>query len=159
MPIKKLEQQASIENPLSLQSQKIMTKEDIRKFILPKVKFASTSFTATVVDYTLYLSLVYSGFPKVYSNIVSAGCGFLVNFFLQKRFIFTLKRKATTTFLISITFSLLGIGISTVLIYLLSKNSFLNSHQYITKLLVTGIMFFYNYYTKRFAFEKKISDL
>lgn len=126
-------------------------------FILPKLKFASTSFVATVVDYSIYLVLFYSGLPKATSNVISASCGFLVNFFLQKKYIFTLRRKATTTFVISLSFSLAGIGISTALILLLSKNSVLNQHQYITKLLVTGIMFFYNYYTKRIAFEKSLS--
>jgi len=132
--------------------------EHIRQFVLPKVKFASTSLIATVVDYTLYLTLVYLGFPKVQSNIVSASCGFFVNFFLQKRFIFTLKRKTTTTFLISMSFSAMGIAISTLLIFLLNKNHFLDQHQSITKLIAMGIMFFYNFYTKRIAFEKTLKQ-
>lgn len=126
----------------------------IKEFIIPKVKFASTSAVATTVDYIIYLSLVYSGFNKVYSNITSASIGFLVNFFLQKKFIFTLRRKVHSTFLISMSFSAAGIGISTLLIFLFNKNPFLDHHQYLTKLLVTGIMFFYNFYTKRIAFEK-----
>ena len=132
-------------------------RQKIEAFIFPKLKFASTSLVATVVDYVLYLSLVYSGLDKVPSNIISASCGFLVNFFLQKKFIFQLRRKTGHTFLISMTFSALGIGLSTTFIYFLSKIPFLDSHQYITKLLVTGIMFFYNFYTKRLAFEKRIS--
>jgi putative flippase GtrA len=128
----------------------------IFNFIVPKVKFASTSLVATVLDYTIYLTLVYSGFNKVYSNVISASCGFIVNFFLQKKFIFTLRRKAQITFLISMSFSAMGIGISTLLIYLFNKNTFLDHHQYLTKLLVMGIMFFYNFYTKRLAFEKNL---
>ncbi|MCB0669044.1 MAG: GtrA family protein [Saprospiraceae bacterium] len=130
--------------------------DQLKAFVIPKVKFASTSLVATVVDYTIYLLLVYSGFNKIYSNITSASIGFLVNFFLQKRFIFTLRRKVHSTFLMSMTFSAAGIGISTFLIYLLNKNPFLDHHQYLTKLLVMGIMFFYNFYTKRIAFEKSL---
>ena len=96
--------------------------DQLKAFVIPKVKFASTSLVATVVDYTIYLLLVYSGFNKIYSNITSASIGFLVNFFLQKRFIFTLRRKVHSTFLMSMTFSAAGIGISTFLIYLLNKN-------------------------------------
>jgi putative flippase GtrA len=128
-------------------------------FFIPKIKFASTSLIATVIDYTLYLSLVYSGFEKVPSNVVSASCGFLVNFFLQKRFIFNQKRKTSTTFLMSMSFSAIGIAISTALIFLFNKNTFLDQHQYLTKLLVMGIMFLYNFYTKRIAFEKTIKEL
>ena len=128
-------------------------------FVIPKVKFASTSLVATILDYTLYLSLVYSGFEKVPSNVVSASCGFLVNFFLQKRFIFTLKRKTSTTFFMSMSFSAIGIAVSTGLIFLFNKNLFLDQHQYITKFLVMSIMFLYNFYTKRIAFEKSIKEL
>ena len=76
----------------------------LQDFVLPKLRFASTSFVATVVDYSLYLILVYSGFPKVGSNICSASTGFLVNFFLQKKYIFVLRRKVGHTFLLSLSF-------------------------------------------------------
>lgn len=131
--------------------------EWIRVFVVPKMKFASTSLVATMVDYTIYLILVYSGFNKVYSNITSASIGFVVNFFLQKKYIFTLRRKVHSTFLMSMSFSAAGIGISTFLIYIFNKNPFLDHHQYLTKLLVMGIMFFYNFYTKRIAFEKTLT--
>jgi putative flippase GtrA len=135
---------------------KIKLPEKIEQFVYPKIKFASTSLIATILDYIIYLTLVYSGFNKVYSNVISASIGFLVNFFLQKKFIFTLRRKAHHTFLISMSFSTAGIGISTLFIFLFNKNVFLDHHQYITKLLVMGIMFFYNFYTKRIAFEKSL---
>jgi len=125
-------------------------------FVIPKLRFASTSFIATVVDYSLYLILVYSGFAKVGSNIFSASTGFLVNFFLQKKYIFDLRRAVSHTFLISFSCSLVGIAISSTLIYFLIKFAFFDYYQYITKLLVTGIMFFYNYYTKRWAFENTL---
>lgn len=108
------------------------------------------------MDYGLFILLVYTGMAKTKSNLISASCGFLVNFFLQKTFIFQLKREATTTFVYSLSFSLLGIGISTFLIFLLVKIPFLDQHAYLAKLLATGLMFFYNYYTKQIAFEKKV---
>lgn len=125
-------------------------------FVLPKIRFASTSSIATAIDYGLYLLLVYSGLPKVGSNLISASCGFLVNFTLQRKFIFVLQRKVGATFLLSMSFSILGIGCSTLFIFLFNKIPFFDHHQYITKLVVIGIMFFYNFYTKQFAFERKI---
>ncbi|MDX1476327.1 MAG: GtrA family protein [Saprospiraceae bacterium] len=130
--------------------------EAFKRFILPKLKFASTSAVATAVDYVLYLTLVYTGLPKTLSNVISAGCGFLINFILQKKYVFALKRKLRAAFAISISASLVGIGLSTLLIYLFNKIPFLDAHQYLTKLLVIGLMFFYNFYTKRFAFEKTL---
>ena len=128
----------------------------IEQFVVPKLRFASTSLVATIVDYVLYLVLVYTGLPKTVSNVISASCGFLVNFILQRRYVFALKRKLRAAFAISIASSIIGIGISTLLIYLLNKVPILDAHQYITKLIVIGIMFFYNFYTKRFAFERRL---
>ena len=127
----------------------------INKYIIPKLKFASTSAVATAVDYLLYLLLVeLVGMPKVTSNLISASCGFLINFILQKRYVFVLRRKVHAAFIWSVSASVIGIGISTLLIHFLSKIPVLDEHQFITKLIVIGLMFFYNYYTKRFAFER-----
>ncbi len=130
--------------------------EKIKNFIIPKVKFATTSAVATVVDYSLYLILVAYSFNPVIANIIAAGCGMLINFLLQKRFIFTLERRTSAAFAWSITFSLIGIGLSTTLIFLLNKITFFQQYQFITKLIAVGLIFLYNFYTKRFAFERKL---
>lgn len=127
-----------------------------QKFIYPKIVFGITSSIATLIDYCLYLLLVYLLLESVPSNIISASVGMLVNFYLQKKFVFLLKRKTIIVFLLSVTFSLIGISLSTSFIYLLNKIEFFSIHQYITKLIVVGIIFFYNYYTKKFAFEKSL---
>lgn len=138
-------------------------KDDLRNWIInvivPKLKFAITSSVATLVDYLLYLFLVYLFFGPVVSNIISAGTGMITNFVLQKKFVFLLKRDLKVAFLLSVFFSLAGIGLSTLFIYLLNLLPFFQVHQYITKLLVTGIIFFYNFYTKRFAFEKRLPSM
>ncbi|MBX2816339.1 MAG: GtrA family protein [Saprospiraceae bacterium] len=125
-------------------------------FVLPKLKFASTSALATLVDYGLFILLAYSGMDKTKSNLISATSGFLVNFFLQKTFIFESKRSTQQSFMYSLTFSLIGIGISTAIIHFLVKIPFLDKHAFLAKLIATGVMFFYNYYTKQIAFEKKV---
>lgn len=126
-----------------------------KKLLLLKAKFASSSAIATAVDYTLYLVLVNNLFSPVVSNIFSASTGMMINFFLQKRYIFQLNRKMSHAFIMSIGVSIGGIMLGTLFIYLLNKFTFFATHQYITKLLVTGIIFFYNFYFKRYSFEKK----
>ncbi len=127
-----------------------------RTFVLPKLRFAMTSSVATLVDYSLYLLLVYTWLKPVPSNIISTGVGMITNFLLQKRFVFLMKRDLKVTFIMSITFSVIAIGLSTLFIYLLTRLAFFNQHQYITKFIVTGTVFFYNFYTKRYAFEKTL---
>ncbi len=124
-------------------------------FIIPKIKFAATSAVATAADYFLYLVLEAYLMPPVHANLVSQSAGMVINFILQRKFVFMLKRKLYAAFLLSVLFSIIGIGLGTSLIYLLTRIIFFDSHQYITKAIVTGIIFFYNFYTKRFAFEKQ----
>ena len=123
--------------------------------MLLKVKFASSSLIATLTDYGLYLTLVNNVFNPVISNIISAGTGMIVNFALQKKYIFQLNRKLSHAFLLSVAVSIVGIALSTFLIYLLNLNVFFSDNQYITKLLVTGVIFFYNFYLKRYSFERR----
>jgi len=74
---------------------------------------------------------------------------------LQKKYVFKVERKVFHIFQLSILVSLGGIAISTFIVTSLSKYGFFDSHQYITKIIATGIVFFYNFYLKRYAFEKK----
>ena len=120
-----------------------------------KVKFAMSSSVATLVDYVLYKVLVRYLFSPVVSNLVSATVGMVINFFLQKKYIFELKRSVNITFIISLLVSVGGIGISTIIIHFLNKSEMLAGNQYIIKAIATGTVFFYNFYMKRFAFEKR----
>jgi putative flippase GtrA len=74
---------------------------------------------------------------------------------IQKRYIFKLERKAGIVFLLSAAVSVIGIGLSTLFIYLLNNFEFFYGHQFITKAIVVIIIFNYNFYFKRFAFEKR----
>ena len=114
-----------------------------------------TSSIATAVDYTLYLILVMSLSPVV-SNLISAGTGMIINFFLQKRYIFELRRKFQYALAISVLTSLIGIALSTSIIWVLNYVFTFTEYQFIIKGIATGIVFFYNFYMKRFAFEKRL---
>ena len=121
-----------------------------------KVKFAMSSSLATLVDYVLYQVLVRYFFSPVASNLISATVGMVINFFLQKKYIFELKRSVNIAFIISLLVSVGGIGISTIIIHFLNNSEMLSGNQYIIKAIATGTLFFYNFYLKRFAFEKRI---
>ena len=127
----------------------------LQELFLLKLKFASSSLIATTADYVIYLGLVYNGFKPTTSHITAAGTGMIINFILQKKYIFSLNRPISWAFGMSVLVSLGGIALGTLFIYELSKIDFFSSHQYITKLIVTGTIFFYNFYLKRFSFENK----
>ncbi|HMR43965.1 MAG TPA: GtrA family protein [Saprospiraceae bacterium] len=134
-------------------SQPISTFEKIKELLRLKVRFALTSSIATGLDYVLYLVLVHWFFSPVVSNIISYSSAALMNFWMQKRFIFELNRKVQNVFLMTMTISVGGLLLSTLIIYLLNLFPFFQQYQFVTKLLTTGIIFFYNFYLKRFAFE------
>lgn len=127
----------------------------LKKLFFLKVKFAITSLVATAVDYGLYLALVSSVFSPVPSNVISYSCGMVVNFFLQKQYVFDLRRKVYNAFLLATAVSLGGLVLSTTIIWTLNHWPFFQVHQYVTKLCATGLVFFYNFYLKRFVFEKR----
>lgn len=132
------------------------TKKDILNLGKMKMKFGASSSIATVVDYVLYQILVRFLFGPAVSNVISASVGMIINFFLQKRFIFQLRRDARMAFVISVLVSVLGIFISTQIITYLTSHQYFNGNQYVIKAVATGIVFFYNFYMKRFAFERKM---
>jgi len=127
----------------------------LKDLLFLKVKFAGSSLVATIADYGLYLTLVNNIFNPVISNIISSGTGMIINFGLQKKYIFRLNRKVSHAFLMSVAVSVGGIALGTLFIYLLNLYPFFSKYQYITKLIVTGTIFFYNFYLKRFSFERK----
>lgn len=120
-----------------------------------KVKFALTGSVATIVDMTLFYFLEKYFVTAVIANVISYSVGMVINFILQRRFIFDLQRKVSTAFLGSLLVSLGGLGLSTLIIYILNQYAFFQDLPIAAKIIATGIVFFYNFYLKRYVFEKK----
>ena len=131
-------------------------KEFIKKLLVLKTKFAASSGVATIIDVGLFTTLSrYTTLSEPIINVISSLVGMVINFVLQKKFIFELNRKASTVFLLSLAVSLVGIGISTTIIHFMMSVPVVTDFPVIAKLVATGVVFFYNFYMKRFAFEKK----
>ncbi len=127
----------------------------IRELFLLKTKFATTSLIATSVEYGLYTLLTFSSMALKPAQIISYGCGMLVNFLLQKRFVFELKRKLSSAFIGAMAVSLGGMAINFGIYSFLLRFPFFMENHYFAKLGATGIVFFYNFYMKRYVFERK----
>lgn len=129
-----------------------------RDFILPKIKFAITSSVATALDYGLYLMFtLWFGINESISHAVSYSAGMVANFLLQRWFIFETNRKIGVVFSLSVTFSLIGWVLSQLIFNtLIFFFVFFSNHDLLAKIVVTATIFLYNFYTKRFSFEKKL---
>lgn len=133
--------------------------KQIRKLLALKVKFALSGLVATSVDYGLYMLLVERVLSPVASNIVSYSCAVVINFLMQKRFVFQLKGSANRAFVLSMVVSAVGLLLSTALVYGLTQITFLDKRQYLLKLIATGVIFFYNFYMKRYVFERRFFEV
>lgn len=130
-------------------------KEKVKELLLLKFKFGLSGLVATSINYGLYLLLVNRFLAPVPANIIAYSTAVIVNFILQKRFVFSAQGKLSNVFLRAMLVSVIGLGIDTGIIYGLNRMAFFAEHQAITKLISTGIVFFYNFYFKRYAFERK----
>ena len=132
-----------------------INKDKIKELILLKFKFGLSSLVATSVNYLLYIFLEKQMAVRAVANFIAYFSGVIVNFILQKKFVFESNGKLSSIFLKAMLVSVFGYLLDTAIIYGLSQMSFFDTHQTITKLISTGIVFFYNFYFKRYAFEKK----
>lgn len=117
-------------------------------------RFFGTSVIATGVDFLLYSALI-QGLSPTLSNLISATAGLLTNFFLQKRYVFNPRNTWYTSLVLSTLFSVLGLGIGTGLIYIMTNFTLLSEKPLIAKVISTALIFFYNYFTKKIAFGHK----
>jgi len=130
--------------------------DKVKELFRLKSKFLITSIIATAIDIGLYLLLFHQfGFSAIAAQSIAYPTAVLVKFFLEKYFVFESNRKSGQTFALAMLVSGIGYVLSLGLVYLLNQNTFLNEHQLALKLIEKGILFTYNFYFKRFAFEKR----
>lgn len=120
-----------------------------------KARFAVGGAIGTGVDYLIYFTLFEQGVAPVKAQIVAYSVSVVVNFLFQKYFVFEQKGSTRATFLWSMLVSLGGLVLSATIIYVLNLYAFFQEYQIIAKLLTTGLVFFYNFYCKRYVFERR----
>ncbi len=130
----------------------------LAKYILPKLKFGIGSIISTSLDYAIFFGLLWTNFEIKIAIIqgIAQGAGMLCNFLIQRNLIFKKERKLFASFIWSVGFSILAIGLSSATIHWLYTFTFFQAYPIIMKLSVTGAFFFFNFYTKQFSFEKKV---
>ena len=131
----------------------------LAKYIFPKLKFGVGSVISTSVDYAIFFGLLWANFEikiAIIQGIAQAN-GMLCNFVIQRNLIFKKERKLLASLIWSVGFSILAIVLSSATIHWLYTFTFFQTYPIIMKLSVTGVFFFFNYYTKQFSFEKRVN--
>lgn len=125
-------------------------------FVMEKVPFAMTGFVATGINYGLYLFLVDRYLPPVPATVIAYSSSVVLNFFLQRYFVFELRRSLRSAFALSMLVSLGGLLIDAFIVWGLHRSSVFGEQQeWLIKGVATVIVFFYNFYLKRRVFEGK----
>ena len=132
--------------------------KQLKKLFILKAKYATASATATTLDYLFYFILLQFGLSKTLSNFISYPFGVVFNFILQKKYIFSMQRGLKKTFILAMMVSAGGWAMNATLFGLFMKVPFLETYHWFTKILVNGIIFFYNFYGKRYVFEKRFIE-
>ena len=130
----------------------------LAKLLKLKAKFATTSLLATFVDWLVYFLLADKIFPKVQANLISRTSGMVINFFMQKQLVFENNRKLWITFIMTTMVSIGGLALGSLIIHFIGDWQIWTIHpslKIVPKIIETGILFFYNFFLKRFAFEKR----
>lgn len=123
-------------------------------FIAEKIPFAITGLIATGINYGLYLYLVDRYLPYRAATVVAYSSSVVLNFFMQRYFVFTLNRSARSAFALSMGVSLGGLLLDAALVEGLHwEEVFGILPEWLIKGVATFVVFFYNFYLKRRVFE------
>ncbi|NJB87783.1 putative flippase GtrA [Lewinella marina] len=131
-------------------------KPEVRKvwdFGWEKLPFALTGLVATGINYGLYLLLVDRYLPPVPATLIAYSSSVVLNFFLQRYFVFELRRSLRSAFALSMLVSLGGLLLDAAIVFGLHYFPLLGDREWLIKGVATGVVFFYNYYGKRRVFE------
>ena len=118
------------------------------------LRFLVVSVIVTTVDYLLFFSL-YRLTGILAAHVLSYSGAILLSFSLQKRYVFQKTRQTHIAFAGVLGFSIVGVAFGYLLLagYLWLFGSVL-----LAKVLMTISMFFYNFFSKKFAFGDHTPD-
>jgi len=129
--------------------------ERLWQFTREKIPFAMTGLVATGINYGVYLLLVDRFLPPGPATVIAYSSSVLLNFVLQRYFVFELNRSVQSAFALSMLVSAFGLLIDWAIVVGLHEFPLLGQEEWIIKLAATAVVFFYNFYAKRRVFEGK----
>jgi len=142
-----------------MEKQKNETPGDFSKRLLALMgKFASASVLATLIDFVLFFILADNFFSKKNATTISRSIGMLINFLMQKKFVFQTNRNVWTIFLLTMLVSLGGLWLGRIIMGFMGDWSIWETYSWFKifpKIMETALVFFYNFFMKRFVFEKR----
>ena len=123
------------------------------KLLVQIIKFVIVGGIATIIDWVIYYILYnYFNMEPLLANIISYAISTVYNYLASVKYVFDVKERNKKTFIIFITFSLIGLGLSELLLYMMINKLMLN--KMISKILSTIIVMIFNFTTRKKFLEK-----
>ncbi|MEM9835631.1 MAG: GtrA family protein [Bacteroidota bacterium] len=123
------------------------------QFVAEKIPFAMTGAVATAVNFGVYLLLVDRVLPYLPATMIAYASGVLLNFVLHRYFVFDLNRSVSGALGLTLATSGIGLLLDAFIVFVLHRTNVLGDSEPLIKITTMGILFFYNFYSKRYAFE------
>lgn len=117
-------------------------------------RFAASGLLATSINIGLYLLLVNRFLPPVPANLVAYCTAVVINFLMHRYVVFQGVGSVQKTFFWSMLASAGGLALDTILVGGLNYLPFFACRQWLVKASSTTIVFFYNFVSKQYIFEK-----
>ncbi len=117
-------------------------------------RFAASGLLATSVNIGLYLLLANRFLPPVPANLVAYCTAVVINFLMHRYVVFQAGGSVRKTFMWSMVASAGGLVLDTALVGGLNYVPFFACRQWLVKASSTAVVFFYNFVSKQYIFEK-----
>mgnify|MGYP002621527726 CR=1 FL=1 len=133
---------------------KIKLSDKNEKLLIQIIKFIIVGGIATIIDWIIYYLLYnYVNIKPLYANIISYSISTIYNYLASIKIVFDVKKNDfKRNFIIFVIFSLMGLLLSEMLIYLMIDK--LSFNKMISKILSTIIVMIFNFITRKKYLER-----
>ena len=121
------------------------------------IRYGLLSGVGVVIDLLIFKTLIGVELNYILANIIAFVFSFSLNFLLTVKYVFAYqfskKIDVLSKFLQTLTVSLIGLGLSTILLVLFYE--WLNSDILISKIISVNIVFIWNYSLRKYYIFRK----
>lgn len=128
----------------------------MKRFIKQFLRHSIVGGTAFLIDYSLLIVLTeVAGIYYLWSATISFIISLIYNYRFSMRFVFKRRTDISRTreFMIFLVLSAIGLGMNNLILWIIVHH--VSMHYLLAKLLATGIVTIYNFFSRKRFLEKK----
>ena len=130
-------------------------KEKNKKLLNQIIKFIISGGIATIIDWVIYYLLYnYLKINPLVANIISFTISLLYNYLASIKWVFKIKNSNKKKFIYFIIFSLIGLLISEIILFVMINKLYIN--KMFSKIISSLIIVVYNFITRKKVLEDKM---